>query len=173
MPYVNSCKSLNIIVMELVNISKDNHCHWGYFYKWTSSVAFILEEYLLFLLGMLTHMWEVCQPLMAIMFMFYMKNINDSWWGTLKKGLPIISWYITIYDFYFCAKFKPSWMIKNVYKTSVLNGIMCLILMYPGQVLGGTWPSQRLLFTWGYPKKILLKISGQNLLFWMSYKDSY
>ena len=116
MPYVNSCKSLNIIVMELVNISKDNHCHWWYFYKWTSSVAFILEEYLLFLLGMLTHMWEICQPLIAIMFIFYIKNIDDSWWGTLKKGLPIISWNITIYHFYFCAKFKPSWMIKNVYK---------------------------------------------------------
>ena len=118
-------------------------------------------------------MWEVCQPLMAIMFMFYMKNINDSWWGTLKKGLPIISWNITIYDFYFCAKFKPSWMIKNVYKNLCPQWHYVSDFDVSWSGTWGTWPSLRLLFIWGYPKKILLKISGQNLLFWMSYNDSY
>ena len=109
---------------------------------------------------------------------YYVHVLHEEYqWLLMRYFEERITYYIMKhYNIWFLllCQIKPSWMIKKMsLKTSVLNGIMCLILMYPGQVLGGTWPSLRLLFIWGYPKKILLKISGQNILFWMSYKDSY
>ena len=117
MPYENSCRSLKINVMKLVNISKDGHFYWLSFEIWTSTVAFILRKLQAFLWAMLRPICEAYQPLMTILCIFYMLNIDGFWHGTLKIGLPLMSRNITIYDLDFCAKFQLSWMIKNVLNT--------------------------------------------------------
>ena len=117
MPYENSCRSLKINVMKLVNISKDGHFYWLSFEIWTSTVALILRKLQAFLWAMLRPICEAYQPLMTILCIFYMLNIDGFWHGTLKIGLPLMSRNITIYDLDFCAQFQLSWMIKNVLDT--------------------------------------------------------
>ena len=117
MPYKNSCRSFYLNVMKLVNISKDGHFYWLSFEIWTSTVAFILRKLQAFLWAMLRPICEAYQPLMTILCIFYMLNIDGFWHGTLKKGWPLMSRNITIYDLDFCAKFQLSWMIKNVSNT--------------------------------------------------------
>ena len=117
MPYKNSCRSLKMNVMKLVNIPKDGHFYWLSFEIWTSTVAFILRELQAFLWAMLWPICEAYQPLMTILCIFHMLNIYGFWHGTLKIGLPFMSRNITICDLDFCAKFQLSWMIKNVLNT--------------------------------------------------------
>ena len=165
MPYGNSCRSLRINVMKLVNISKDGHFYWLSFEIWISTVAFILRKLQAFLWAMLRPICEAYQPLMTILCIFYMLNIDGFWHGTLKKGWPLMSRNITIYDLDFCAKIQLSWMIKmSKYPISSMplrKGFWWILTRF----LGVRRPFMRLLFIRHYPKNNLLKFSGQNLSF--------
>ena len=117
MAYENSCRSLKIDVMKLVNISKDGHFYWLSFEIWTSTIAFRLRELQAFLWAMLWPIGEAYQPLMTILCIFYMLNIDGFWHGTLEVGLTLMSRNITIYYLDLCAKFQLFSMIKNVLNT--------------------------------------------------------
>ena len=123
MPYENSCRSLKINVMKLVNNSKDGPFYWLSFEIRTSTIAFILRKLQPFLWAILRPICQAYQPLMTILCIFYMLNIDGFWQGTLKIGLPLTSRNITIYDLDFCAKIQLSWMIKMSWILSFLNAI--------------------------------------------------